>query len=180
MNKNSSSKITNGKTLAIVLSVAMIAAFSTMGSVMAGSNETSSPDEPADFIAKMPQIQGSIDVDKLLSSSVKTTFADAASTASFAVNDGMVISGNLQVYQGYYVYSFDIKDGDNKMYQVIIDAGNGKVLYTSEGFDHRAFGIGMPDHMFFRAAPIGFGSGIGMSEHVVAISVVPPTESQNK
>ncbi len=180
MNKNSSNKITNGKTLAIVLSVAMIATFSTMGSVMAGSNETSSPDEPADFIAKMPQIQGSIDVDKLLSSSVKTTFADAASTASFAVNDGMVISGNLQVYQGYYVYSFDVKDGDNKMYQILIDAGNDKVLYTSEGFDHRAFGIDMHGPMFFKTTPIGFGSAMDLHEKAVAISVAPATESQNK
>ena len=86
---------------------------------------TTSPTTP-------PQIQGSVNLQQMLLSSVHTKFTDAANTAASAVTNGQVIGGSLAVIQGSVVYSFRVFDGTN-IYSVIVDAGNGKMLNTSQG-----------------------------------------------
>lgn len=147
--------ISNKKTmLAIVLSIAMVAAVGTTVSAHAdtqsGNNATLQP--PGKFIYSMPQIQGTIDISQLLIKSVKTTFIDAAKTAQSAVTGGTVTGGELGPYQGYYVYNFSVLDSSGKMHLVIVDAGNGQVLSKTDmpqGFSAMpgkavAFGISGP------------------------------------
>jgi len=118
----------NTKLLAMILGVAIIA---TVGTTLAyaqtagTTSGTTSPTTP-------PQIQGSVNLQQLLLSNVHTKFTDAANTAAGAVTNGQVIGGSLTVIQGSVVYSFRVFDGTN-IYSVIVDAGNGKVLNTSQG-----------------------------------------------
>ena len=125
MNTNLTS---NTKLLAVILGVAVIA---TVGASLAyaqtagTTSGTTSPTTP-------PKIQGSVNLQQMLLSSVKTKFTDAANTAAGAVTNGQVLGGSLAVIQGSVVYKFMVFDGSN-IYSVIIDAGNGKVLNTSQG-----------------------------------------------
>ena len=118
----------NTKLLVMILGVAVIA---TVGVSLAyaqtagTTSGTTSPTAP-------PQIQGSVNLQQMLLSSVQTKFTDAANTAAGSVTNGQVIGGSLTVIQGSVVYSFRVFDGTN-IYSVIVDAGNGKVLYTSQG-----------------------------------------------
>ena len=118
----------NQKLLAVMLGVALCA---TLGASLAyaqtagTTSGTTSPITP-------PQIQGSVNLQQMLLSSVHTKFTDAANTAAGAVTNGQVIGGSLTVIQGSVVYNFKVFDSTN-IYSVIVDAGNGKVLNTSQG-----------------------------------------------
>jgi uncharacterized membrane protein YkoI len=148
--------------LAIVLSIAAIAVFSTsVTAIMADSQKEDTPSNlpPVDAFIEMPDIQGSIDLREILTATVKTEFSDAANAAASSVDGGMVLNGGLGVHQGYYVYNFQVMDKENKVHHVIVDAGNGKVLYTSEGIDMGIGALGLHDGMFYKfhgpAMPIG-------------------------
>ncbi|HEV2193776.1 MAG TPA: PepSY domain-containing protein [Nitrosopumilaceae archaeon] len=124
---NTKSLNSNTKLLAMILSVAVI---TTVGASLAyaqtaGTTSGITPTTP-------PKIQGSVNLQQMLLSSVQTKFTDAANTAAGAVTNGQVVGGSLTVIQGSVVYSFRVFDGTN-IYSVIVDAGNGKVLNTSQG-----------------------------------------------
>ncbi len=132
--------VTSRKMLAIFLSVGMVAAFSTVAYVMAqpssdvtsSTNSTSStPTNPS--ASKMPTIQGSVNIQQQILSSATTKFSDAANTAASAVSSGVVLGGKLGIMQGYLVYNFVVLDGNGQVHYVVVDAGNGKVLFTSPG-----------------------------------------------
>jgi uncharacterized membrane protein YkoI len=87
---------------------------------------------------EMPQINGSVSVadeaSSFINENVKVSFTDAANTAQGQVDDGRVLGGHLDVVQGYLVYTFFVANTGNQTgHMVIVDAGNGDVLYTSEG-----------------------------------------------
>lgn len=115
---------THQKLLAMILGVAVIA---TIGGSLAyaqtagaGSGQTPTP------------IQGSINLPQMILSSVKTSFTTAATTAAGQVTGGQVLSGHLAAIHGSVVYAFKVTDGKS-VYSVIVDAGNGSVLKTSQG-----------------------------------------------
>ena len=91
----------------------------------------------------MPQINGTVNAGdamrNYLNENVDVTFAQATETAQAEVEDGRIVGGHLGVVQGYVVYKFLIVDPDGTGYMTIIDAGNGEVLYTSEGMEMGAF-----------------------------------------
>ena len=113
----------------MILGVAVIATVGTslaFAQTAGTTSGTTSPTTP-------PKIQGSVNLQQMLFSSVQTKFTDAANTAAGAVTNGQVIGGSLTVIQGSVVYSFRVFDGTN-IYSVIVDAGKaGNVLYTSQG-----------------------------------------------
>jgi uncharacterized membrane protein YkoI len=74
-------------------------------------------------------------------SSVEVPFSEAATTAADSVDNGTVLNGNLGVIGGFLVYSFTVVDDDNRIYSVIVDAGNGEVLHTSEPMDSTPEGV---------------------------------------
>lgn len=81
-------------------------------------------------------IDGSVNITEQVADQIlagaKIEFAEAAVTAADAVNDGKVIGGNLGVINGFLVYSFRVVDDNSGIYFVIVDAGDGKVLHTSD------------------------------------------------
>lgn len=101
-----------------------------------------------------PEITGSVNVAEhtrnFINENVKVSFIDAATTAQQQVEGGKVVGGHIGVVQGYLVYTFIVTDaGGQTGYKVIVDVGNGEVLYKSEGheigtmmFGHRGFGQG--------------------------------------
>jgi uncharacterized membrane protein YkoI len=86
----------------------------------------------------MPQINGSVNIANettdFINENVNVSFVEAAQTAQGQVMNGTVLGGHLKVLQGYLVYTFFVAEIDNQMgHLVIVDAGNGNVLFTSEG-----------------------------------------------
>src|SRR5918911_447010 len=75
-----------------------------------------------------------------INENVKVSFVQAAQTAQGQVTNGTVIGGHLGVVQGYLVYTFFVADTASQTgYLVIVDAGNGNVLHTSEGLSFGSF-----------------------------------------
>ena len=93
----------------------------------------------------MPQINGSVslanEASNFINENVKVSFVAAAQTAQRQVTNGTVLGGHLGVVQGYLVYTFFVSDiGNQTGHLVVVDAGNGNVLYTSEGQSFGSFG----------------------------------------
>lgn len=102
-----------------------------------------------------PDISGSVNVKQTMkdyiNDNTKTSFSDAASIAQKEVTNGAVVGGHIGVNQGFLVYTFSVMDKQaEKSYIVIVDAGNGKVLYKSDAMDFGGMG--------------GFGHGFGMAK----------------
>ena len=100
------------------------------------------------FGEAMPQINGSVslanEASNFINENVKVSFIQAAQTAQGQVTNGTVIGGHLGVVQGYLVYTFFVADTANQTGRlVIVDAGNGTVLHTSEGLPFGTFGSPM-------------------------------------
>lgn len=84
----------------------------------------------------MSSIKGSVDVkgtmQNYIKDNLKVSFATAADTAAAQVQNGTLVSGNLGIVQGYLAYKFFIVNSDTHIgHMVVVDAGNGQVLYTS-------------------------------------------------
>lgn len=147
---------THQKLLAVIFGVAILAT-TGLTAVYAASDPTQTQTQP-------PQIQGSINLQQMIQSSIQTKFSTAADTAASAITNGKVIAGGLTVKQGYIVYSFQVIDDKNMVYSVIVDAANGSVLYKSDG--HQAMGFGgfgmghggMKMHKFRAGGPAGSSS----------------------
>jgi uncharacterized membrane protein YkoI len=115
----------------------------------------------------MPQINGSVSVanetSNFIKENVRVSFVAAAQTAQGQVTNGTVLGGHLGVVQGYLVYTFFVADAANQRgHLVIVDAGNGDVLHTSEGRSFSSFG---PPMMFGRwGGHTGFGEWHGLGK----------------
>jgi uncharacterized membrane protein YkoI len=93
----------------------------------------------------LPQINGSVslanETNNFINENVKVSFLAAAQTAQEQVTNGTVLGGHLGVLQGYLVYTFFVSDTDNQLgHLVVVDSGNGNVLFTSEGHPFGSFG----------------------------------------
>src|SRR5215216_2166053 len=86
----------------------------------------------------IPKINGSVNVKdgirNFFTENAKTPFITAAQTAQNQIANGTVLGGHIGVTQGYLTYTYFVANPTNDTaHIVIIDAGNGQVLYTSEG-----------------------------------------------
>jgi hypothetical protein len=93
----------------------------------------------------LPQINGSVslanETSNFINENVNVSFLAAAQTAQGQVTNGTVLGGHLGVLQGYLVYTFFVSDTDNQLgHLVVVDSGNGSVLFTSEGHPFGSFG----------------------------------------
>ena len=71
---------------------------------------------------------------KIFPPSPPEPFITAAQTAQNQIANGTVLGGHIGVTQGYLTYTYFVANPTNDTaHIVIIDAGNGQVLYTSEG-----------------------------------------------
>jgi hypothetical protein len=93
----------------------------------------------------LPQINGSVNLanetSNFINENVNVSFLAAAQTAQGQVTNGTVLGGHLGVLQGYLVYTFFVLDTNNQSgHLVVVDSGNGNVLFTSEGHPFGSFG----------------------------------------
>src|SRR5919106_832834 len=94
----------------------------------------------------IPQINGSVslanEASNFINENVNVSFIEAAQTAQGQVTNGTVFGGHLGVVQGYLVYKFFVvaNNANQAGHLTVIDAGNGDMLYTSEGHPLGSFG----------------------------------------
>jgi high-affinity Fe2+/Pb2+ permease len=94
----------------------------------------------------IPQINGSVSVanetSNFINENVRVPFVEAAQTAQGQVASGTVLGGHLGMVQGYLVYKFFVvaNNANQSGHLTVIDAGNGEMLYTSEGHPLGSFG----------------------------------------
>jgi uncharacterized membrane protein YkoI len=127
-----------------ILAVTMsIAAVFVMQSASAQTNNQTS--------TEIPDLNGSVSIDnatnEFIQENLKISFNTAAQTALSEVDNGTVISGRLSAVQGYLAYVFKVANYDAGTYKVVIvDAGNGDILYTSDDLTLRNGGLGGCGH----------------------------------
>ena len=133
---------------------------------------------------EIPKINGSVNVrdgiKDFFAENAKTPFITGAQTAQDQIANGTVLGGQIGVTQGYLTYTYFVMNPTNgTAHKVIVDAGNGQVLHTSEskqtgsgaqsmfesfgqGREHKGFsgggGFGPFGHGF---GPFGGGGGFG-------------------
>ena len=98
--------------------------------------------------AQLPKITGSVDIGQtaknFMNNNIKVSFVQAATIAAKQITNGTIVGGHLGVVQGYLVYTFFAMNGQSKTgFLTIVDAGNGKVLFTSQNQQMGSFGIPM-------------------------------------
>jgi uncharacterized membrane protein YkoI len=178
------SKLANKKVLipAAIVAVAVGLTLYGLSPAIAAVNQTMNGVAPG--YAQMPKINGSISVEQtatnFMKDNIKVSFPQAAEIAAKQIPNGTLVGGHLGVVQGYLAYTFFVLNPQNQNqtgHLTIIDAGNGKVLYTSQGVSGGHFGqspvlgpFGTFGHGFtgtFWHGPFGawgfhgFGNGLG-------------------
>jgi hypothetical protein len=98
-----------------------------------GMNQTSETSR----YGEMPKINGSVNVrdgiKSFFAENAKTPFITGAQTAQDQIANGTVLGGHIGVTQGYLTYTYFVMNPTNDTaHKVIVDAGNGQVLHTSE------------------------------------------------
>jgi hypothetical protein len=86
----------------------------------------------------IPQINGTINLKNSTGNisikNVSVPFLTASQSAQSAISNGTIIGGHIGITQGFLTYNFAVSNpANNTISNVIVDAGNGKVLYTSPG-----------------------------------------------
>ena len=161
MSNNSSKQVVVFGGLAIALAIVAIVLSIPLREISA--QETNST-QPNIMRAEIPQLNGSVNIreqaNQFLQDSVQVPFATALETAQAQVENGTAISGSLGVVQGYLVYIFKLANFDAETSRiVIVDAGNGSVLYTSGDMPLHFGGLGCG------GGPGAFGGGGGHHYH---------------
>jgi uncharacterized membrane protein YkoI len=87
---------------------------------------------------EIPKINGSVNVrdgiKNFFAENAKTPFITGAQTAQDQIANGTVLGGHIGVTQGYLTYTYFVTNPTNDTaHKVVVDAGNGQVLHTSEG-----------------------------------------------
>lgn len=147
--------------LAIALAIVAIVLSIPLREISAQETNSTQPNR---MRAEIPQLNGSVNIrdqaNQFLQDSVQVPFATALETAQAQVGNGTAISGSLGVVQGYLVYIFKLANFDAETSRiVIVDAGNGSILYTSADMPLHFGGLGCG------GGPGAFGSGGGHHYH---------------
>jgi uncharacterized membrane protein YkoI len=128
------------------IAMALAALFTTMSlqEILAQENNSTQSNQTR---AGIPQLNGSVNVQQLtnqfMRDNLRVPFATALETAQAEVENGTAISGRVGVVQGYLVYIFKVANFDAETSRiVIVDAGNGSVLYTSQDMPLHIGGLG--------------------------------------
>lgn len=95
-------------------------------------------------MSQMPKINGTVNAGQAMkdyiNSNVKVTLSQASDTAAKQVDNGKAVGAHLGVVQGYLVYTVFVVDGSSQGHMVIVDAGNGSVLYKTDAMPFGGFG----------------------------------------
>jgi hypothetical protein len=159
-----------GAIVASVILVGIFIAYPAISSVYSVQPSNTTTTGTVSGSSQIPKIVGSINVvqttKNVIKDNLKVSFSQAADIAGKQITSGTVIGGHLGVVQGYLVYTFfGVNPETHIAYHTIIDAGNGKVLYTSPGQQMYGGGIfGMPRALgraFGPLGPHGLAGGFG-------------------
>src|SRR3989442_2649413 len=131
------SKLTSKKVLINIAIVAVAVGLTIWGlsPAMAAVNQTMTGVAPS--YAQVPKITGSVYARQppkiFIKDNLKVSFPQAAEIVGKEFANGIIVTGQLGEVQGYLVYTFFVVNGENNMgFLAIVDAGNGKVLHTSQ------------------------------------------------
>ena len=93
---------------------------------------------------------------------MQISFSAGADTAQKQLSNATVVGGHLGVTQGYLTYTYFAIDTNKQIsYTILIDAGNGNVLYKSEGKEINSFGhMGYPRKVM--SGPFGHSGPFGL------------------
>jgi hypothetical protein len=163
--------------LTAAVSSAVLAQTSNTGSKNAATAATTtSPNQRNLPNASPVNITGSIPlgstISSAISSKVKTNLSDAVIIAQKAVGSNTSATlAFIRPLNGYLVYDVHVKNNSNNTsYAVIVDPGNGKVLYKQTP-PSLLFGFGSGHHGMFGKGKMGpffggyGGSGRGFGDH---------------
>ena len=114
----------------------------------------------------MPEIIGSLTATGSVQENLAAVSIGALEAGGIAeeATGGQVIKGGLTHLQGYLVHVF-IVVSDDIMYHVIVDAGNGEVLYTSDGISLEEFQAKMTEMKSKHPAMSGMTGEYDASKH---------------
>lgn len=93
-------------------------------------------------------------VSQALRSEIQISMAEAITTAQNTGENASIVAAYLSPLQGFLVYNIGVIDANNTLYKLIVDPGNGEILYTSEGRQLDFFHHLMP-------GPYGHGKEFG-------------------
>ncbi len=85
---------------------------------------------------QIPEISGTVAIIQSFddySDDAKIALSVAMAMAENSVENGKAMWGKLDVVQGFLVYKIGVLTSDDTFHKAVIDAGNGEVLYVSEG-----------------------------------------------
>jgi hypothetical protein len=118
----------------------------------------------------IPKINGSVNVKDEIKNffveNARIPFIAGAQTAQDQIANGTVLGGHVGVTQGYLTYTYYvINPTNNTAHKVIVDTGNGQVLYTSEGKQIGSWGQSMFKSYEHGRGYEGIGHGLGPFGH---------------
>jgi len=80
-----------------------------------------------------PAIEGTIPVEKEFNSDLaQITLADAMTIAEEEISDSKSMYGKLSSINGFLVYKIVVSNDDHQYKKVLVDAGNGEILYVTD------------------------------------------------
>lgn len=139
------SKLVSKKVLipAAIVAIAIGLTMWGLSPAIAAVNQTMNNAGPG--FGQFPNITGSINtgqtVKNFIKDNLKVPFQQASEIAAKQIANGTIIGGHLGIVQSYLVYTFfAVNNQDHTGHMIIVDAGNGKVLYTSQGQPMGTFG----------------------------------------
>ena len=153
INKNRSKNIIFG----ILAGVIATMGITGMTNISAQSMSATTPPPATNDSSQTPgkaNLTGTIDVDKAIAdafkSKVTVNIIDSITTAQNSVGPNSTVKEvELTEAHGYLVYKMKIIGEDMKKYKVLVDPGNGSILYQGEvtysDYDHKKMGKEMGD-----------------------------------
>ena len=80
-----------------------------------------------------PAIEGTIPVEKEFNSDLaQISLADAMTIAEEEISDSKSMYGKLSSINGFLVYKIVVSNDDHQYKKVLVDAGNGEILYVTD------------------------------------------------
>jgi uncharacterized membrane protein YkoI len=174
MKKHSKNALTYG---AIVIGAVLLMTAAVSSEVLAQTTTNSTASKNATTVTSLNQpnasninITGSIPLHSTISeaiySKVKTALSDAVTIAQKAVGSNTSATlAFIRPLNGYLVYDVHVRNNSNNTTTaVIVDAGNGKVLYTQTPPSLKFGGFGFGHHGMFgqgKMGPFFGGHGVG-------------------
>jgi Peptidase propeptide and YPEB domain len=154
INNNRSKNIIFGILAGFIATMGITGISNISGQNMSGTTPSSPATNDSSQTPGKVNLTGTIDVDKAIAdafkSKVTVNIIDAITTAQNSVGPNSTVKEvELTEAHGYLVYKMKIIGEDMKKYKVLVDPGNGSILYQDEvtysDYDHKNMGKEMGD-----------------------------------